>query len=101
MKKKTTAFLIFCLLCAFCTACAAEERPGIEKYVRYFAGLEMILTDKTLSRPAQASRYRRLCAVTGVSGADAKVFMTGYRDDPAGWQKFMASVLEALEKKKK
>jgi hypothetical protein len=99
MKKRIAIVFVYCLLGAYCIADSAETQPSLENYLRYFAGIEMLATDKTGNRRLQAAQYRRLCVVTGISGAMAKDFALGYKNDPAGWQKFLSAVLDVLQKK--
>jgi hypothetical protein len=99
MKKRITALFIVFIITACSTAFCTEATPSLESYVRYFAGMEMLATDTKCSLPQKAQRYRSLCRITGVSGGMAKAFVRKYQNDPEGWQKFMAAVLEVLQKK--
>jgi hypothetical protein len=99
MKKRISALFIVFLLGACCAAFCGEPTPSFESYVRYFAGIDMLATDARCSQPQKAQRYRRLCRLTGVNGEMAKAFVRGYQNDPEGWQKFTAAVLEVLQKK--
>ena len=99
MKKRIAALVLVFIIGACCTALCAEATPLFESYVRYFAGMEMLATDTKCSRPQKAQRYRSLCRITGINGEMAKAFVRKYQNDPEGWQKFMAAVLEVLQKK--
>lgn len=99
MKKRIAALFFVSIIGTCCTALCAEETPSFESYSRYFAGMEMLVTDTKCSRPQKAQRYRSLCRITGVSGEMAKAFVRRYSSDPEGWQKFMAAVLQVLQKK--
>jgi hypothetical protein len=98
MKKNVTAWCAVFLLSGICVVHSADPALLNQDYVSYFAGMELLTSNKTLSRMQIALRYRRLCTVTGINGARAKAFVAGYRNDPAGWQKVRAAVLEALQK---
>ena len=99
MKKRIAAVFLVVISGACCAAFCADATPSFESYVRYFAGVEMLSTDAKSSQPQKAQRYHRLCLITGINGEKAKAFVLGYRNDPEGWQKFMATVLEVLQKK--
>jgi hypothetical protein len=99
MKKRIATFFIVVITGAFCTAFCADATPSVDSYARYFAGVEMLSTDAKSSQPQKAQRYRRLCLITGISGEKAKAFVLGYRNDPEGWRKFTAVVLDILQKK--
>jgi hypothetical protein len=99
MKKRIAALFFVFFIGACSTAFCAEATPTFESFVRYFAGMEMLTTDSKCSRPQKAQRYRSLCRITGVSGEKAREFVRRYSNDPEGWQKFMAAVLEVLQKK--
>ena len=99
MKKRITAFFLVFTLSVSGTAFCAEATPSFDNFVHYFAGISMIVTDGKSSRPQKAARYRRLCLLTGVSGQQAQAFVRKYRDDPEGWQKFMAAVQQVIQKK--
>ncbi|HMD67699.1 MAG TPA: hypothetical protein VKF42_02405 [Chitinivibrionales bacterium] len=99
MKKNLLILTALFLICATGAARAADSAPLYQNFVSYFAGIELLSTDKTLSRTQAAQRYHRLCVLTGIDGAKAKVFVNGYRNDPAGWQKLRAAVLDALQKR--
>jgi hypothetical protein len=99
MKKKIAAITVLLLIGAFCAASGADQALPYNRYVCYFAGVELLSTATALGRQARAERYRQLCEVTGVTGTAAKAFALKYRYDPAGWQKFQSKVLETLQKK--
>jgi hypothetical protein len=63
------------------------------------AGVELIVSDKSLDPPSQARRYRRLCEITGVTAEKAKLYLRRFESDPAGWQKFETMVMELLQNK--
>jgi hypothetical protein len=96
MKKCILGFVALSLILA--GAHAAEMAPQ-NNFAAYIAGIEMINADKTLSPFEQSCRYRKLCAITGVGGGQAKAFLLRYKNDPAGWQKFESMVMELLQKK--
>jgi hypothetical protein len=77
----------------------AAENIRESNFAEYVAGIELIISDKSLSAQEQARRYRMLCRITGVSGKDAKAFIRQYTTDPARWQKFETMVMEQLQKK--
>ena len=98
MKKRVMlAAAVF--LVAACLARAQDPAPAYRNYVAYLAGIEVLTTDKTISRPLAAQRYRRLRLLTGVNGTQARAFVAGFRNDPAGWQKLRAAVLDELQKR--
>jgi hypothetical protein len=99
MKKRIAAFFFIVITGACCAAFCTDATPSLESYARYFAGVEMLSTDAKTSRPLKALRYRRLCLLTGINGEKAKAFVLGYRNDPEGWRKFTAAVLDILQKK--
>ncbi len=99
MKKNLLMLAALFLICAIGAVRAADIAPPYQNLVSYFAGIELLATDKTVSRTQAAQRYRRLCALTGINGATAKAFVNRYRNDPAGWQKLRAAVLDALQKR--
>jgi hypothetical protein len=100
MKKRITALFLVIIMGACCAAFCAEATPSFERYVQYFAGIEMLATDAKSDHPQKAQRYRSLCRITGVSGEKARAFVRSYQNNPEGWQKFMAAVLEVIQKKR-
>jgi hypothetical protein len=99
MKKIILLFSAISLIGALGAVHAADSRQPYGNYVSYFAGVELLATDKTLS-PAQVSqRYRRLCMLTGIDGAKARTFAKEFTNDPTGWQKLRAAVLDLLQKR--
>jgi hypothetical protein len=96
MKKCILGFITLSLILA--GAHAVEMVPQ-NNFAAYIAGIEMINADKTLSLFEQSCRYRKLRAITGVGGEQAKAFLLRYKNDPAGWQKFETMVLDLLQKK--
>jgi hypothetical protein len=98
MKK---CILAIAALVIFLAGGAAAENIRESNFAAYVAGVELIISDKSLNPQEQARRYRRLCAITGVSGEKAKAFILQYKTDPAGWQKFETMVMELLQNKGK
>jgi hypothetical protein len=78
---------------------ADTAASALNPFAAYFAGVELITSDKNLDPAQRARRYRRLCEITGVTGEKAKIFMQRFKSDPAGWQKFETTVMELLRKK--
>ncbi len=99
MKRMIGACCAVLLLCAAGAVHSADLPPGFQNYVSYFAGIDLLSTDKTLNQQQKAERYRRLCAVTGIDGPKAKAMVNKYKNDPAGWQKLRAAVLDVLQKR--
>lgn len=87
------------MLCLALTGPVSAGNAPQSAFAAYMAGVEMIVADKSLGPVEQARRYRKLCAITGISGDLAKAFLLRYKNDPAGWQKFETSVMELLQKK--
>ncbi len=81
-------------------AMPADLPADYSRYVSYFAGVDMLAVDKTLSARQKIERYKRLCLVTGIDGPKARVMINRYKNDPAGWQQFRAAVLTVLEKRR-
>ena len=99
MKKNILLLAVIFFIGAFVAVHAADSRQPYGDYISYFAGVELLATDKTLS-PAQVSeRYRRLCVLTGIDGAKARAFAKEFTNDPTGWQKLRAAVLDLLQKR--
>ena len=96
MKKYILACAALVLTLAGGTA---AENIRESNFIAYVAGIELIISDKSLSPQEQARRYRRLCAITGISGEKAKAFIQQYKTDPAGWRKFETMVMELLQRK--
>jgi hypothetical protein len=99
MKKGIAVWCAVLLLFAARAVHSADLLPGYQNYVFYFAGIELLSTDKTLNLQQKAERYRRLCVVTGINGVRAKAMVNKYKNDPAGWQKLRTAVLDVLQKR--
>jgi hypothetical protein len=99
MNKKALAILFFVFFAATNVAVSAETVPPYPNCIAYLAGVELLSSNKNLLRRQLALRYRRLREITGINGAQAKTFVLGYKNDPAGWQKVRAAVLDTLQKK--
>lgn len=97
MKTCIFVIAIFGLVSAGLAGKGSE--PAQDQFAAYFAGIELILSEKSLGPADQARRYRRLCEITGVTGEKAKNFLQRFKSDPAGWQKFETLVMELLQKK--
>ena len=96
--------MLKCILTGIVLAVAQEAGVAAEKgmagnYAAYVAGIEMILTDKSLNTEAAALRYRKLREITGISGEEAKKFILRLKNDPAGWQTFESKVMDLIQKK--
>jgi hypothetical protein len=99
MNKRVLALFFVALLITAHVEVSAEMPLPYSNCVAYLAGVESLAANKSLSRRQLASRYRRLREITGINGAKAKAFVLGYKNDPAGWQKVRAAVLDTLQKK--
>ncbi len=99
MKKGIGVWCAVLLLCTACAVHSADLPPGYQSYVFYFAGIELLSTDKRLNWQQKAERYRRLCLVTGIDGPKARALVIRYKYDPGGWQKLRAAVLDVLQKR--
>jgi len=99
MNKKALATFFVVLFVALNVAVSAETVLPYPNCIAYLAGIELLSSNKNLSRRQLALRYRRLREITGITGAQAKAFVLGYKNDPVGWQKVRAAVLDTLQKK--
>jgi hypothetical protein len=97
--KPCILYIVALVLVLAAGGSAGAEKGENTRFAEYVAGVELILGEKNLSSAAQARRYRSLCIITGVNRENAKAFIERFRNDPAGWQKFEALVLELLQKK--
>jgi hypothetical protein len=97
MKKSVLVFITVLFLAAT-VSLGAEKNTG--KYAEYFAGVQVLVSNKTIPQKDRACSYKKLCALSGVNAGLAAKFIRSYADDPAGWQKFQQSVAELLQHKK-
>ncbi len=96
MKQRARQWIVLFLLLAAGAPEAFGSPPSYQSFVAFLAGAELLTTSKSLSRLQAAARYRRLCALTGVTGTKARDFVLAYKNDPVGWQKVRTDVLDAL-----
>ena len=97
MKKSVIVFITVLLLAA--TVSFGAEKNTVN-FAEYFAGVQVLVSNKTIQQKDRACCYKKLCAITGVNAGLAAKFIRSYADDPAGWQKFQQSVADLLQHKK-
>lgn len=95
MIKTLLSLSVVCLLSLVTISSATE---ALQHYAEYFAGIQLLSSDKVLTPQQKALRYKKLSEISGITADQAKLFINKYKNDPVQWQDFQKTVLAILQK---
>lgn len=95
MIKTLLSLSVVCLLSLVTISSATED---LQHYAEYFAGVQLLSSDKVLTPQQKALRYKKLSEISGITADQAKLFLNQYKNNPAQWKEFQKTVLAILQK---
>lgn len=85
-----------CLVIIFLLAVGTSLASSTEKYASFLAGVLLIEENKSLSSEQKVQEYKQLQQLTGISGPEALQFVESFRNNPAGFNKIFAAIIDEL-----
>jgi hypothetical protein len=97
--KECRILILAGIICLF--GCSGRSRDTLsenERFEQYLLGMKYLEAADNLTPEAKQIYYKRLVAVTGISGKEAEKIIKHYYGNPEKWKKVVDSIIVKEER---